>query len=161
MFDIGFWEILLVGVVALVVVGPERFPGMIKKAGFWLGRFRRIVDTVKTEIKTEVDKADQLQNLLDEQKDILNRSVNVDTSGPAVKPKSAEDRNAEMTDTNIDSESGDKTRKFPDVPRPIETAVMRAEREAAAERSSSSDEVRNVKDRDVNSSSDKNSEKST
>jgi len=129
MFDIGFWELLLVAVVALVIVGPERFPGMIKKAGYWLGQFRRIVNSVKSEIKTEVDKADQLQNLLDDQKEILNRNLNIDITQPAVKPKTADSNTAETAEP----------RKVPDVPRPIETAVMRAEKEAAASASSSSE----------------------
>ncbi len=124
MFDIGFWEILVVAVVALVVVGPERFPGMIKKAGYWLGQFRRIVANVKSEIKTEVDKADQLQNLLDDQKDILNRNLNVDATGPAVKPKS--------TNNNGESDTTTKSVSTPDTPRPIETAVIRAEKKAAS-----------------------------
>jgi len=86
MFDIGFWELIIIGVVALVVVGPERFPGMIKKVGYWIGQFRRIASSVKSEIQVEVDKAEQLQNLLDEQKQILKRNADVDLTQPAVKP---------------------------------------------------------------------------
>jgi len=89
MFDIGFWELMIIGVVALIVVGPERFPGMIKKVGYWVGQFRRIASSVKSEIQVEVDKAEQLQNLLDEQKQILKRNADVDLTQPAVKPKSS------------------------------------------------------------------------
>jgi len=88
MFDIGFWELIVIAVVALVVVGPERFPGMIKKVGYWVGQFRRIASSVKSEIQLEVDKAEQLQNLIEEQKQILKRNAEVDLSQPAVKPKS-------------------------------------------------------------------------
>ena len=129
MFDIGFWEIIVIAVVALLVVGPERFPGMIKKAGYWLGQFRRIVNTVKSEIKTEVDKADQLQQLLDEQKEILDRNLNVDVTEPAVKPKSVKDQEGEQQEPQ-------KPKLTPDIPRPIETAVVRAEKEAAARENS-------------------------
>jgi len=94
MFDIGFWEIILIAVVALLVVGPERFPGMIKKAGYWVGQFRRIISAVKVEVQQEIDKADQLQNLLDEQKDIVERNTNIDVTQPAVKPKSLRDHKA-------------------------------------------------------------------
>jgi len=87
MFDIGFWEIILIAVVALIVVGPERFPGMVKKIGYWVGQFRRIATSVKSEIQREVDKAEQLQNLLDEQKQIVERHTNVDLSKPAVTTK--------------------------------------------------------------------------
>ena len=91
MFDIGFWELMIIGVVALVVVGPERFPGMLKQVAYWVRKFRRIVASVKTEIVDEVDKAEQLQNLLDEQKEILKRHVDVNLGQPAVKPRPPEE----------------------------------------------------------------------
>ena len=73
MFDIGFWEICLIGVVALMVVGPERLPGLIKSIGFWVGRFRQIASNVKSELRTEIDKAEQLKQLVEEQADIVQR----------------------------------------------------------------------------------------
>jgi len=91
MFDIGFWELVLIAVVALVVVGPERFPGMMKKAGYWIGQFRRMANAVKSEIQLEVDKADELQRKLEDQKEILDRSVDLDIATPAVKRKSVEE----------------------------------------------------------------------
>jgi len=91
MFDIGFWELVLIAVVALVVVGPERFPGMVKKAGYWVGQFRRMANAVKSEIQLEVDKADELQRKLDEQKAILERNMNLDITTPAVKRKTVEE----------------------------------------------------------------------
>jgi len=91
MFDIGFWELILIAVVALVVVGPERFPGMVKKAGYWVGQFRRMANAVKSEVQLEVDKAEELQRKVDEQKEILERNVNLDATTPAVKRKSVEE----------------------------------------------------------------------
>lgn len=89
---------MVIAVVALVVVGPERFPGMIKKIGYWVGQFRRMASTVKTEFQQEVDKAEQLQELLEEQKRIVERHSNVDVTQPAVKPKSqAPDESKSMT----------------------------------------------------------------
>ncbi len=41
MLDIGFWEFALIGIVALVVVGPERFPGMARTTGQLIGRAKR------------------------------------------------------------------------------------------------------------------------
>ncbi|MDH5216513.1 MAG: Sec-independent protein translocase protein TatB [Gammaproteobacteria bacterium] len=80
MFDIGFWEICLIGIVALVVVGPDRFPGMIRSVGYWMGRFRQIASNVKNEIQTEVDKAEQLRELLSEQEQILKRQLENETN---------------------------------------------------------------------------------
>lgn len=54
MFDIGFTELLVIGVVALLVVGPERLPKLARTAGHLLGRFQRYVADVKTDISREV-----------------------------------------------------------------------------------------------------------
>lgn len=84
MFGIGFWEIVLIGVVALVVVGPEKFPGMVKTAGFWLGRFREMTSNVKQEFKNEIDRAEHLRKLIEEQQAILQRHQITDDNKPAM-----------------------------------------------------------------------------
>ncbi|QIK38672.1 twin-arginine translocase subunit TatB [Caldichromatium japonicum] len=66
MFDIGFQELLLVAVVALVVVGPERLPHLARVAGKWVGRARRTLIGVQQEIEREL-KAEELKRILDEQ----------------------------------------------------------------------------------------------
>lgn len=66
MFDIGFWELLLVAVVALVVIGPERLPKAARIAGLWLGRARRTLASVKGEIDREL-KAQELKEILERQ----------------------------------------------------------------------------------------------
>lgn len=54
MFDIGFWELCLVAVVALIVFGPEKLPEVARSAGLWIGRARRFMATVKQEIDREL-----------------------------------------------------------------------------------------------------------
>ena len=54
MFDIGFPELLLVSVVTLLVLGPERLPEALRNLGLWLGRARRSFSRVKTEIEREI-----------------------------------------------------------------------------------------------------------
>ena len=46
MFDIGFGEIALVGIVALLVVGPKKLPEIARTAGKWIGKTRRMIDSV-------------------------------------------------------------------------------------------------------------------
>jgi len=65
MFDIGFWEVGLVGLVALLVIGPERLPGVVKLSGFWLGKTRRMVASVKQEIKDELYAEELRQSILE------------------------------------------------------------------------------------------------
>lgn len=66
MFDVGFMELLLIGVVALLVVGPERLPKLARTAGMWLGKGRRFISSVKTDIEQEL-KAEELKRVLAEQ----------------------------------------------------------------------------------------------
>jgi len=67
MFDVGFFELVLIAVVALLVVGPERMPKLARTAGMWLGRGRRFLNSVKQDIDREI-KADELRQILDKQK---------------------------------------------------------------------------------------------
>ena len=56
----------MVVVVALIVVGPERLPGLARTAGFWVGKAKRMVNDVKSEIDRELA-ADELKKTLDKQ----------------------------------------------------------------------------------------------
>jgi len=67
MFDVGFWELVVIGVVALIVIGPERLPAVARTVGVWVGRARRFVGTVQEDISREINKGDELKRLLQEQ----------------------------------------------------------------------------------------------
>lgn len=62
MFDIGFSELLVIGVVALVVIGPERLPKVARTAGLLLGRMQRYAAQVKAEVDREM-KLEELHKL--------------------------------------------------------------------------------------------------
>lgn len=68
MFDIGFLELCVIGVVALMVIGPERLPSVARTAGLWFGRMRRFVGNVKSDIDKQL-KAEELQKVLQQQAD--------------------------------------------------------------------------------------------
>ncbi|MDP6375817.1 MAG: Sec-independent protein translocase protein TatB [Pseudomonadales bacterium] len=84
MFDIGFPELMLVAVVGLLVIGPDRLPEALRTLGLWFGRMRRSFNSVKTEIEKEIGMDEvrhQLHNeaVMDEMKRIekeVKRSVN-------------------------------------------------------------------------------------
>ncbi|MCP3871352.1 MAG: twin-arginine translocase subunit TatB [Gammaproteobacteria bacterium] len=71
MFDVGFWELMLIGLVALVVVGPERLPRLAYTAGKWLGKGRSMLSAVKSEIDKEM-KSEELKEILEKQKKQIN-----------------------------------------------------------------------------------------
>ena len=54
MFDIGFTELIVIGVVALIVIGPERLPKVARTAGHLYGRMQRYVSSVKSDISQEI-----------------------------------------------------------------------------------------------------------
>jgi sec-independent protein translocase protein TatB len=66
MFDIGFSELVMIGLVSLLVIGPERLPKVARLAGFWIGKTRAMVASVKSEIKQELQ-AEELRQIFKEQ----------------------------------------------------------------------------------------------
>ena len=60
MFEVGFAELFVLGVVALLVVGPERLPGLARTLGVWVGKAQRLVGQVRADIEREV-RADELR----------------------------------------------------------------------------------------------------
>ena len=54
MFDIGFAELIIIGVVALLVIGPERLPGAVRTGSAWLNRLRRSFNDIKQEVQQEL-----------------------------------------------------------------------------------------------------------
>ena len=102
MFDIGFPELMLVAIVGLLVIGPERLPEALRTLGLWLGRMRRSFTTVKTEVEREIGMDEvrrQLHNeaVMDEMKRIERQvkdtaqaaTIEPPSNQPAAKPSSA------------------------------------------------------------------------
>ncbi|WP_448549476.1 Sec-independent protein translocase protein TatB [Thalassotalea fusca] len=78
MFDIGFWELLLIGVIGLVVLGPERLPVAIRTVRRWVNNVKRFSEGVKSELSEEL-RIQELHNNLRkaEQADMKNLSPEV------------------------------------------------------------------------------------
>ncbi|HWK59793.1 MAG TPA: Sec-independent protein translocase protein TatB [Eoetvoesiella sp.] len=68
MFDVSFSELILIGVIALIVIGPERLPTVARTVGHLLGRAQRYVNDVKSDIQREMEKNDigDLKNQLED-----------------------------------------------------------------------------------------------
>lgn len=71
MFDISFAELVVVGIVALIVIGPERLPAVARTVGYFLGRARRYVDQVKHDLHEEME-LDSLKKLRDSMHETAN-----------------------------------------------------------------------------------------
>ena len=63
MFDFGMWEIAIILVITLIVVGPEKMPALARKAGLYVGKFRKFVSKIKNDINSEIE-AEELKEEL-------------------------------------------------------------------------------------------------
>lgn len=84
MFDIGFWEIAVIAVVALLVVGPDEFPSLVRNMAGWVGRLRRFLSETKNDLSQEFRKADELKNLINKEIEIAEEHENLNTGHAAV-----------------------------------------------------------------------------
>lgn len=97
MFDIGFFELCVIGVVALLVLGPERLPRAARQAGLWVGRAKRMITQVKRDIDNEI-RQEEMSGLKDikEAKDSLSKTRESMSSFK-------EDLNQQVDTDNLDS----------------------------------------------------------
>ena len=74
MFDIGFWELFLIFLLLLFVIGPERLPEVAGYLGKWFGKFQRYFFELKDSIQRETEEPqNQINKLLDDQKHSMDR----------------------------------------------------------------------------------------
>jgi len=68
MFDIGFWELAIISIVALLVMGPEKLPGLVRDVSKWTRKIRRFVAQTRNEIERELtlDPDNDLSNTISE-----------------------------------------------------------------------------------------------
>ena len=72
MFDVGFWELCLIAVVALLILGPERLPVAARTAGLWLAKARQMATKVKSEIDRELQLDEVRKQLKEEEVNLKN-----------------------------------------------------------------------------------------
>lgn len=91
MFDIGFWELCLVAIIGMVVLGPERLPVAIRTVKRWVNTVRQLSDNVKQELSEELRIQELHQNLKKaEQANMQNLSPEVAASVEQLKQAAAE-----------------------------------------------------------------------
>lgn len=121
MFDVGFWELAVIMIVALLVIGPERLPRVARTIGLWLGRARSAFNSVKADINREL-RAEELKTMLTKQVDVpelkqfrdeLNSDVtsepSSETAKPTVEPSASKEPSA-STEPSVSAKPGDDER---------------------------------------------------
>ncbi len=76
MFDFSFWELAIVLMVALLVVGPDKLPALAAKIGRWVGKGKRMMMTVRSDIENEL-KAAELKEMLEKQQSEISQLRNI------------------------------------------------------------------------------------
>jgi len=76
MFDVGFWEVLMIGVVGLVVIGPERLPAVARTLGSWVGKMRSFVASTRADLEKEINST-ELRQILDDKQGEINELRNI------------------------------------------------------------------------------------
>ncbi len=103
MIDIGLTKIALIGVVALVVIGPEKLPTVARMAGSLFGRAQRYINEVKSEVSREIE----LEELRKMQKDVQEAASDVEQSIAKSMAETEQSLNAAWNDTPAASEAED------------------------------------------------------
>jgi sec-independent protein translocase protein TatB len=113
MFDMGFTEMLLIGIVALVVIGPERLPGVARTAGKYVGRLKRFMTSVKADVEQEL-RADELRQILSQQqKELDSLKDSISEAGKDIE-READVSEAIAEPVTSAVEHGDTTTPVPD-----------------------------------------------
>ena len=94
MFDIGFWEIVVIAVVALLVVGPNEFPSLVRNFGRGVGKLRAFLSSVKSDLDYEIDKANEIKKRMEKEAEIarLHEIIDPNAVTVPVEGKPAESR---------------------------------------------------------------------
>jgi len=86
MFDVGFTELVLIGLVALLVVGPERLPELVRTGGRWIGRAQRVARELRTELERDVGAREITQLQRDITQGTLNQTITEADTSPTATP---------------------------------------------------------------------------
>jgi sec-independent protein translocase protein TatB len=130
MFDIGFSELVVIGVVALIVIGPERLPRVARTIGILAGRLQRYVSDVKADISREVE-LDELRKMRDSVQQAAS-DIKDTVSAELVKTEDGLNRAVEGKPERSAEEAADATVPAPaasapgDPAKPVETGTGEA-----------------------------------
>lgn len=104
MFDVGFTELLLVFIVGLLILGPERLPHAAKTAGLWIRRIRRSIDSIQRDINMQLDQEELEKKLLDNNQRVI-KETNTETTATNQTPAEEAPISPSSSDTENTSPS--------------------------------------------------------
>lgn len=105
MFEIGFSELVMVALVSLLVIGPERLPKAARLAGYWLGKTRAMIGSVKAEIQLEL-RAEEMRQLFKDESGLNEFQSVIDEANESV-------NSIQSSITSLSNDSVDLTKRPP------------------------------------------------
>lgn len=115
MFGIGFSELMLIGLVALIVVGPERLPKLARTAGAWLGKLNRYASQIKAEINREMQLEELRKAQQSMQESVQKYEIMAEEASVKVSQEAGE-LGKSVTETVKEADSAVKAAHTPDKP---------------------------------------------
>lgn len=112
MFDVGFWELALLGLIALIVVGPERLPSLAYRAGLWVRRARDLLQSTREDIEREI-RIEELRKQLHESQQLQEIRRDVEAVHREIDPdrRAADPNPPRAAQDNADTESQPDTQR--------------------------------------------------
>ena len=99
MFDMGFLELLMIGIIALIILGPERLPKAARVVGLWIGKAKHGFESMKSEIDREL-KLKELQQQIAEQKAKLEEDIDISSDISSFKDELKDSANSIQKETS-------------------------------------------------------------
>ncbi len=150
MFDVGFWEIAVISLIALIILGPERLPRAARSLGMWVGKARRMLAEVKRDIDRELDEADlkKIREMKEEVKETVQDSKKMFEEASFKKDLDEAKSALEDTATTLNEQISDKPEQVAkasqDKPKPKKSKKPRPAPVAKNEEAPAVDEPKTV-----------------
>ncbi len=130
MSEASLWEFAIIFVLALLVIGPERLPAVVKKVGYWVGKGRKFVEKVRSDVESEF-RTEDFQRMLSEQSKEIQDLKNIMSEAHTDVRHTVEDMDAALNEGFSDAKEAMKgassLNKKEALPEPDSTLVETAE----------------------------------
>ena len=113
MFDIGFFELLLLGVLGLLVLGPQRLPQALRTLGLYVGRIRHAVSGIQREVNEQLQLEEMRQRLAEHEKQVKSGLHEAEKSLEDFKPDPAPESSSAEPPQAVESRTSDAGKSSP------------------------------------------------
>lgn len=101
MFDIGFFELLLIAILGLLILGPERLPQAVRTVGLWVGRIKRMASSIQQEVNDQLQLEEMRQRLAEHEKRVKDGLIRTEEEAKAsLKGEPLPDRSPDKAETS-------------------------------------------------------------